>query len=160
MKRMLIAHLILLIQTVCTMKIPEDFTEIETTNIQIATEDIQKGKIVTRVKDQHGRIYYMNIRHLLDNFTIPEMQHYEIGLGRATTRTNTQQAMANRYTKNIVEQAYDNIIFVDGSINSKDNPHHNKYGQSGFGGCGGVLISKINETQTPKAYFREKINTN
>lgn len=60
----------------------------------------------------------------------------------------------------MVEQAYVNIIFVDGSINAKDNPSYNKCSQEGWEGCGGILITKEPETQLSHAYFREKINTN
>ena len=42
----------------------------------------------------------------------------------------------------MVEQAYDDLIFVDGSMNSKDNPNHNKFAQDGFGGCEGMLVTK------------------
>ena len=48
-KKMLIAHLILLIKTTCTIKKPEMFTKIEQENMEIATTNIKKGKIVVRV---------------------------------------------------------------------------------------------------------------
>ena len=130
-KRMLISHLILLMKTFCTITKPEEFTTIETENLEVATEDIHKGKIVVRAKEATRKLYYKNIRPILEQFTIPEMQYSEIGLGSANTRTKTQQKLANEYTRKIVEQAYENLIFVDGSINSKDNPNHNKYSQEG-----------------------------
>ena len=157
---MLASHLILLIRTFCTITKPEEYTRIETENIEIATEDIHKGKIVARTKNDEGELYYKNIRPILNQLSMPEMQHYEIGLGSATTRTLTQQKLANKHTKTIVEQAYDNVIFVDGSINSKDNPNHYKFAQEVFGGCGGILITKQENEQRPHTYFREKINTN
>ena len=76
-------------------------------------------------------------------------------VGSANTRTYTQQKLANNYTKVIVEQAHDN-----GSINMKDDPDYNKYSKSGYGGCGGILIPKDMNTQTPRSYFREKVDTN
>ena len=60
-----------------------------------------------------------NITQLINQYTLPEMQHYEIRLGNETTRTCTQQRMKNKYTKTMLEQAYKNIIFVDESINCR-----------------------------------------
>ena len=62
-----------------------------------------------RVKDNNGTIYHKNIYQLLNQFSMPDMQHYDIELGSATTRIYTQQKLANKYTKVIVEQPY-NII--------------------------------------------------
>ena len=90
---------------------------------------------------------------------MPKMQYYDVGLGSAFTRTQIQKKLAKNYTKAIVEQAYDNIIFVDGSINTKDNPHYNKYSQEGCVRRGGILISKDLDSQVPHTYFREQINT-
>ena len=66
LKKMLMAHLILLLKTICITSIPEEFTKIQTEDVEIATEDIQKGKIVTRVSDTDGSIYHKNICHLLN----------------------------------------------------------------------------------------------
>lgn len=35
------------------MSVPNQFTKIETENLEIATEDMYKGKIIARVKTKH-----------------------------------------------------------------------------------------------------------
>ena len=159
-KKMLISHLILLIQTICTISTPDEYTQINQENVELATTDLKKGKIVVRAEDIKGRLHHRNIRNMLDKLSFPEMPYYDIGVWSASTRTRTQQKLANNYTKVIVKQAYDNIIFVDGSMNVKDDPGCNKCSKSGYGGCGGILTSKDMDTQTPCTYFRKKVDTN
>ena len=152
--------MILLIQTICTLSTPDEFIKTDQENIELATADLKKSTIVARAKDNKGRLHHRNIIHMLDQLSIPEMQHHIIGVGGARTRTHTQQKLANNYTKVTVHQAHDSIIFVDGSINTKDNPNYNNYSNSGCGGCGGSLLSKETNTQTPLTFFKENVNTN
>ena len=51
-------------------------------------------------------------------------------------------------------------MFVDSSIKSKDDPNYNKYSQNGFSGCGGILVSKETNVQTPHTLFRMRVHIN
>ena len=158
--RMMIAHLYLLIN-VFTNRIyePEKWTQLPD-NTTLATEDLEAGKIVTRVNSK-GITHYMNIREKLEQMTIPQLQNYNIGLGAAGTRTRKQKELAKIYTEKIINQASNNIIFVDGSINTKDNKtpaEIQKIQQTGYGGYGGIHITKRNNQI--HNYFWDKINTN
>ena len=44
-----------------------------------------------------------------------------LGLGTASTRTNKQKLMAKKYTERIINASTENIIIVDGALNTKDN---------------------------------------
>ena len=108
--------------------------------------------MVVRTTNHRGQITFTNIRHLMENMTLPELHHYEIGLGSATTRTVAQKKLANEYTNRLIEKAEANIIFVDGSIQSgKDNR------QTKYGGYGGVLVDK--ETGITKTQFCDPVKT-
>ena len=87
------------------------------------------------------------MRGTLEKMTLPSLQHYNIGLGTASTRTNKQKELAKQYTKKIINESSDHIIFVDGSINAKDNKtpkQIHKIQQNGYGGYGGVHSTKNN----------------
>ena len=73
---------------------------------------------------------------------------------------NTQQKLANESVKAIVEQAYQNIFFVDGSSNCTDARNYNKRSQDGLSCCQSMVISKEENTQTPHTFFSEKVNAN
>ena len=91
LKRMLVTHLMLLSEATTQHKpTPIECTHMSKANLDVATEDIQKGKIVVRIKCKQ-QIQYLNIRHLINALSTPEMHRYEIGLGIATTRTKKQQ---------------------------------------------------------------------
>ena len=93
--------------------------------------------------------------------TIPQLQKHKLGLGTAGTRTQKQQQLAKIYTEKIINQASNNIIFVDGSMNTKDNKtpkQMQKIQQTGYGGYGGIHITQ-NDKQTHN-YFWGRVNTN
>ena len=161
-KRMLLSHLILLINTI-KHQIPPITNTIQIANspYEIAQDDIQRGKIVTRTITNTGDIQYRNIRNLIETLTIPELQAYNIGLGSAHNRTHKQKILAQQYTNNVIENAHDTIIVVDGSINTKDNPmsqSKQKQTRTGYGGYGGITINK--NTQQTITTFKGLVNTN
>ena len=138
-QRMLLAHTVLLIQaTQLGITKPEDTETVRIGELVIYKQDLRRGKIVVRTADEKNeQTGFTNIRHMIENMTLPELHNYEIGLGSATTRTSKQKLLARKYTNKVIQQASDHIIFTDGSIHF-DN--RNKPTQQG--GCGGILINK------------------
>ena len=65
----------------------------------IAEEDLKKGKILCRVRDNKGQMNFMNIRDLIDSLPFSLILQYDIGLGSASTRTNNQIKRAQNYTR-------------------------------------------------------------
>ena len=161
-KRMLISHLLLLINiTQNKIKPIQSITYLTEYNKQIATEDMQQGKLIVRMQQKDGTIYYENIRHLIESMTLPELEHYNIGLGAANNRTTKQKKLAQKYTNITIAKAHNTIIVVDGSINTKDNPmteEEQKRTQKGYGGCGGIIINKY--TNDTIHTFTKKVDTN
>ena len=107
------------------------------------------------------KIEYTNIRHLIDNMEIKELVKYNIGIGAATNRTAQQQELAQKYTNKIIQNSSNHIIFVDGSINIKDDPRttqQRKHLKQGYGGYGGIVMNKRN--QKILEHFKDKVNTN
>ena len=153
-QRMLLAHTILLIQaTQLGIPTPEDAETVRVGELEIYKQDLKQGKIVIRRKDERGKTAFTNIRHLIENMTLPELHCYEIGLGSATTRTQSQKVLAKQYTNRIIQEADNQIIFTDGSINFDSG---NKPTQKG--GCGGLLMNK--NTGKVIEQFCESLNTN
>lgn len=151
-KRMLIAHTLLLIQiTQNRLKLPPnpEFVKIENTNILL--QDLQQGKIIARTKTETNKLTILNMRNQIERMTIP--YHYNLGLGSATTRTTKQKRLANQYTKRIIDESDNNIIFVDGSVKfGADNKPTNR------GGFGGILINKNNNQTITQFYEHVKTN--
>ena len=127
---------------------------------KVAQEELKQGKVVVRAQ-KDGKTYYQNIRNTIEELEIHQLLQYNIGMGTASTRTNKQKELARRYTDTMVNNATDNIIMVDGSMNTIDNPKpqkQQKIEQSGYGGIGGIWINK--NTKQVKGYFKNTINTN
>ena len=57
-KRMLMAHVMLVMKTICTISTPEAFIEMQQEDMKVATDDIQRGKMIVRVKDKNGPLYH------------------------------------------------------------------------------------------------------
>ena len=154
------AHLHLLINIYTNnMKQTKNWKKLPNGEI-VAKKDLSQGKIVVRTLNK-GEIHYTNIRNTIEKLETPQLLNYNIGIGTASTRTTKQKELAKQYTKTILDNAADNIILVDGSINTKDNtkpPKQQKLEQSGFGGYGGIWINK--RTKQIKGYFKNTINTN
>ena len=126
----------------------------------VAEEDLKQGKIIVRTQKE-GTTTYKNIRNTLEKLELPQLLQYKIGIGTAFTRTAQQKELARRYTDAIIKNATDNMILVDGSINTKDNPKSIKkqrLEQSSYGGYGGIWVNK--RTNQIKGYFKNIINTN
>ena len=159
--RMLVAHIFLLINTYTNcITIPKEWITLPN-NSTIAKEDLQQGKIVVRTMVINDKMGYINIREYIETMTLPQLEYYNIGLGTAATRTSKQKKLARKYIEKILDTSADNLIIVDGAINTKDNPKptkQQKIEKSGYGGYGGIHISQ--STNKIHHYFYNKINTN
>ena len=166
--KMLRAHLIAFINIYQnTTKFRGEVTKIKSTQnkrsiiYKIASEDLQNGRILVRRLIKENRYQYMNIRHLIEELSIPQLKEYQIGLGSATTRTANQKILANKYTRSIIRKAKNIIVFTDGSINHKDNPMTEEEQirtGTGYGGYGSVIINK--NKNKAECFITGQINTN
>ena len=55
--------------------------------------------MVVRTTNRKGQVTFTNIRHLMENETLPELHHYDLSLGAATTKTATQKALTKNAQK-------------------------------------------------------------
>ena len=72
-----------------------------------------------------------------------------------------QRELAKRYTENVIKNATDDIILVDGSINTEDDPKppkQQKLEQTGYGCCGEIWMNK--RKKQILGYFKNTMNTN
>ena len=142
----MIAHLYLVIN-IFSNNINKPNQWIQLTNgLNIAKEDIEQGKIIVR-SNENNTIQYTNIRKNIENLSIPQAYHYNIGLGAANNRTNTQIIMAKKYTQYILNHSANHIILVDASINTKDDERtakQQKIEKTGYEGYGGIHLTKSN----------------
>ena len=152
-KRTLMAHLMLLIY----MIIPEDPHEYDKTTIpykgdklQIVTQDLEQGKLVARIVKEN-KIWYTNIRHLIESLTLTQLTQYNIGLGSATHRTQAQKQKAQEYVKKVINEAKGIKIFPDGSI----DPRGKKITQE----CGGYGLVIIDQQQKVITQLHNKVKT-
>ena len=152
--RMLISHTILLIQaTHLGIPTPKELNITEIKGHKIVTEDLEQGKIVVRAIGENNKLIYINIRHLIESLDIPQLEQYNIGLGSASTRTEAQKRLANKYIQKVIKESDALLILPDGSIYTgpDDKP-------TTFGGYGGILVNK--ETGEIIKRFYEPVITN
>ena len=123
-KKLLNSHLLLLatVEKISQNINEEDYTEItiQKQKHQINKKDLKEGRIVCRIKTKQNTINYKNIRNDLEKLTISELQHFNIGLGTASTRTTNQIALAKKFTEKIITESLGTVTVVDGSINNKE----------------------------------------
>ena len=154
-KKMLIAHTILLIQIIQEgIPIPQTSNTNSFNNLGLYKEDLARGKIIVRARNTNNELEYINIRKWIDSLELPQLHQYNIGLGSASTRTEKQKQMAQQYTQTnkMIREAPTNIIFVDGSIHPRSNYLNKK------GGFGGILINKKKNQITTQFYEKTKTN--
>ena len=134
--KMMVSHLYLLIN-IFTNNIAQPNNWIKLPNGQtIAKEDIEQGKILVRTQTNNDT-QYTNIRASIEALTIPQIHHYNVGIGTAQNRTDKQTIMAKRYTQHIINQSSNHIILTDASINTKNDPRtaiQKKIEKTGYGG--------------------------
>ena len=138
LRRMLNAHLILLINSTDMSEIEYEVGDKDnriTQGIAVATEDLQNSKIVVRAQKPDGTITYQNIRSIVNTFSTPQMEQYNVGIGAAGTRTNTQKQKAYQYIKNTTKRDKGHKIAVDGSC------CYTKGKKANHGGWGAVNFS-------------------
>ncbi len=115
--RILNSHLILLADA--TQKhtpIKTDFQQINNSSTLYHKNDLREGKIVVRTI-QSNQLIYQNIRPLIEDMSMPDLQKYNIGLGAASSRTDKQKQMAQLYTQKVLDSINSTIITSDASIN-------------------------------------------
>ena len=105
-------------------------------NHKLNKDDINKGKIVVR-ELINDTVQIKNIRYLLENLSMTDLEQYNVGLGSASTRTKTQKKLAQKYTVTVINAINTWIIFSDGSINNK---------VKNGGGFGGLLLNNAKRT--------------
>ena len=137
-KSMMTGHLLLLIQMTKNIT-PEDTTITTITHKQhkyhIFQQDLSSGKLIVR-HYKEGQIRYLNIREILESFTIQQFTQYNIGLGSASNRTTSQKIAARLYADKLTEPLQGTIIATDGSIHKKSSKKNPK------GGYGLAIIHK------------------
>ncbi len=134
-------------------------------NITVIENDIKAGKIVVRQKI-NNQIYYTNIRDIIETLTVPELEHYNLGIGAASTRTDKQKKLADKYTKNLIKTLQGMMIHVDGSVldNEDTNNNNNKpnnprpKNKKKHGGYGAVVNDL--STKTDIKTFKGRVKTN
>ncbi len=83
----------------------------------------------------NNQITYTNIRHLINNMTIPDLEKYNIGLGAASSRTQKQKQKAQQYTNKIFNSIKTAFVTTDASIHKKNKK----------GGIGILAVDKLNK---------------
>ncbi len=118
----------------------------ENKNYKLNSTDLKKGMIVVR-ENYNNKTHYMNIRKLIESFSINDLQKYNVGLGAASSRTDKQKKMAQNYTDEVLKRIKSTWITSDASINNNTEK----------GGYGLIAINKNNEI-----IYKEKdtLNTN
>ena len=101
------------------------------------------------------------MRKNIEELSLTQLQNYNIGMGTASNQTTKQTILAQKYTQHIINKATNDVILVDASINSQEDPRthvQRKIEQTGCGGYEGFHITKNNNKI--KRYFHQTINTN
>ncbi len=141
------SHLILLTKIIEPIQDSlQNYTKLPNTNDLYHKLDIQTGMIIVRTY-KNGQIIYKNIREQINNMTIPDMEKYNVGLGTASSRTETQKKMAQQYTDKIFAKIQGTFITTDASICETNNK-------------GGIGIISIDKKHNKTLYeYSEQINT-
>ena len=132
--KMLMSHLHLLIMMTNGINPPNETIEIchNEKTLRLAKADIEAGKMTARKIDTNNNIIMINMRNIIEDCPIKELQSYNLGFGSAGTRTNKQKKLANIYTSQIINAIKGTFIVTDGSINNQ-GPHN--------GGCGATIVN-------------------
>ena len=74
---MLMAQALLPLQaTHLGVSAPEDREQVQLGNLRMYEHHLKQGKIVVQTTNCREQITFANIRHLMENMTLPELHHY------------------------------------------------------------------------------------
>ena len=91
---MLLAHAIFLKQaTHLEISKPESTEQAQLVDLTVYKQDLRQGKAVVRTVDREEKITYTNVRHLMENMTLPDLYDHEVGLCSSTSPTSTPKVL-------------------------------------------------------------------